>query len=204
VGTAFESPGGGSSWAAFLAQNGQAKGLGTFAGLAPETSPFSAAYAVNNAGEAVGTSGANVGGWGNHAFKTGPAGAGPLIDLGTLGGAHAAALGINSAAWVVGSSTLSGNAWDPTHAFPYQGTSMVDLNALIPPTTAWTLTSATAIDDQGRIAAYGTDVSGQTHRLLLTPGTPEGQTVPEPSAWLVFGMALAAVCWRGRWPARRA
>ena len=57
------------------------------------------------------------------------------------------------------------------HAFLYNG-SMTDLNALISPSLGWTLTYAYAVNAAGQIAGVGTNASGQTDALLLTPQIP--------------------------------
>jgi hypothetical protein len=52
---------------------------------------------------------------------------------------------------------------------------MTDLNSLLPPGSGWVLTSASEIDDAGRIAGTGTSPGGETHAFLLTPesSTPD-------------------------------
>ncbi len=61
-----------------------------------------------------------------------------------------------------------------------------NLNNYIASIPGVTLTSAVVIDDLGRIIAFGSN----GHDYLLTPnalGAPA--TVPEPSTWLIFGLA---------------
>ena len=46
---------------------------------------------------------------------------------------------------------------------------MLDLNALVDPAAGWILVHATAINDSGQIAGYGTAPYGNTRAFLLTP-----------------------------------
>ena len=79
--------------------------------------------------------------------------------------------GINDSGLVVGnSSTANANS----HAFLYDGSTMIDLNDLISPTSGWVLLNATAINNSGQIVGSGT-IDGQTNAYLLTP-------VPEPTS----------------------
>jgi len=146
--------------------------LGTFGGT------NSGAQSINDHGQIVGW--ANNAGGSQRAFST--TGTGPLKDLGTLGGLSSVAFDVNNGGQIVGFSS-TGSA---THAFLYDGTSMLDLNSLIGPGTGWTLTNAQAINDAGQIAGYGT-IGGQTHVFLLSP-------VPEPATWvsLISGGAVGA------------
>lgn len=192
VGTTFEQPGGGANWAAFGVHDGVATPIALPASLAADPEHFSAAAAVNNSGMAVGTIGSNGDSRWNHAVVTGPGGS-TWTDIGTLGGNFSSALGISNSGLVVGSSTVSPNS-SGFHAFLYDGKTMLDLNTVIPPTSGWTLLSATGVDDEGRIAVYGTDGSS-VHQLLLTPGTlPPPEPIPEPSTLALFG-AAGALAW---------
>lgn len=115
---------------------------------------------------------------------------GESINLGNLGGSVGHASALNNSNQVVGwSQTASG----VQHAFLWVNGQMQDLNLMIPPTSGIKLIDAVGIDASGRIAAYGTDASGQMDEFLLTPQvTP----APEPSTILVFGAALAALAVR--------
>jgi probable HAF family extracellular repeat protein len=53
---------------------------------------------------------------------------------------------------------------------------MTDLNALISPSSGWTLQIATAINDSGQIVGHGLNSAGQQDAFLLTP-TPEPATL---------------------------
>jgi probable HAF family extracellular repeat protein len=117
------------------------------------------------------------------AFRHNP-GPAALVDLGHLGGGESAAFGINSAGWIVGWSTLADFS---QAAFLFDGTSMLDLNALIDSSGAgWLLTDALAINRAGQIAGAGY-YEGLPRAFVLTP-------VPEPSTagFLCLGAVLIA------------
>ena len=110
-----------------------------------------------------------------------------MHDLGTLGGSYSVALGINSSGQVVGFSTTSGGV---SHAFLYDGTTMLDLNSLLAADSqGWTITEARAINDSSQIAATGRDSSGDYHALLLNPVS----SVPEPSSIVMLGLGSLAL-----------
>ncbi len=104
-----------------------------------------------------------------------------MHDLGTLPGyAYSGAAQINDLDQVVGTATATNNAETP---FIYDAAhGMVDLNALISPSSGWTLTAAGGINDLGQIAGYGT-IGGVTHTFLLTP-------VPEPSTLVLAALGM--------------
>ena len=86
-----------------------------------------------------------------------------MQDLGTLGGTNSYAYGINADGQMVGVAQISSGA---LHAFLYTGGSMQDLNSLVkglPPGVV--LSAAEAINDQGWIAANGSD----GYAYLLNP-----------------------------------
>jgi probable HAF family extracellular repeat protein len=58
---------------------------------------------------------------------------------------------------------------------------MTDLNSLIPAGSGWVLDGATAVNDAGQIAGYGT-INGAAHAFLLTPATPTGLDRPSIGA----------------------
>ncbi len=121
------------------------------------------AQAINDQGQIVGCS--NIGGDSETHAALWTLG-GELTDLGTLGGSIGVAHSINSNGVVVGYSTLPdgvrhGFIWHKAHP-------MRDLNSLIEDGSAWTITEANCINDNGWIAATATD-GGATHAVLLLP-----------------------------------
>lgn len=103
----------------------------------------------------------------------------------------AVALGINSAGQIVGWSA----AGDDMHAFLTTGGGRpIDLNAVLPPSTGWTLISATGINDAGQVVGYGRDGTGTGRYFLLTPNA-----VPEPGVLVLAGLVIPAVFVRRLW-----
>src|SRR5207249_2235370 len=98
-----------------------------------------------------------------HAFRLSN---GTMTDLGTLGHFYSWGLAINNSGTVVGRATIPDNS---EHAFISTNRGrMQDLNTMIPAGSGWVLAEATAINDAGQIAGYGT-VNGEEHAFLLTP-----------------------------------
>jgi probable HAF family extracellular repeat protein len=118
---------------------------------------------VNDAGQIVGFSW-NLDGEKHAVLWSGAVG----TDLGTLGGDQSVAYGINDSGQIVGASTTS----TTTHAFLYDGGTMIDLNDLLPPNSGWELTEARAINDYGQIAGWGY-IGGNTRGFLMTPDADE-------------------------------
>ena len=94
--------------------------------------------------------------------------------------------GINDSGDVVGRSGIQdGTYGGDVHAFLKEsGQPMIDLNTLIPADSGWTISSATAINNDGQIAANGYQDGGGTHALLLTPTSdnPPPADTEAPSA----------------------
>jgi probable HAF family extracellular repeat protein len=106
-------------------------------------------------------------------------------NLGTLEDLGARPNGVNDQGSVVG---FSPNRSPPTlSAFIYQNGVITNLDSFINPSSGWTLTNATGINDSGEIVGVGM-LDGVQHGFLLTP-------TPEPSS-------LAAVLC-GLWFIRR-
>jgi probable HAF family extracellular repeat protein len=125
---------------------------------------------INDAGEVVGLAGLpapcpGTSNWWQQAFlwKNGV-----MMDLGAVAGTpNSTAAFINSKTQIVGFSwSCDGSV---VNASLWENGSMADLNTLIPPSSPFHLYSASFIDDQGEIAAYGLLAKGNTHALLLIP-----------------------------------
>ncbi len=116
------------------------------------------AHGINGSGEVVGE------GWltssSFHAFLYS---GGRMVDLG--GGYQATASAINDAGQIVGNPFRPGK-----HVgFIYRNGVLVDLNALIPSNSGFTITDANGINDSGQILCTATNTSGNAHAVLLTP-----------------------------------
>jgi len=168
---------GGATHAA-LWLNGSVTDLGTLATNAPCPSgmpPFSAAYGANTLGDVVGISDTNSlrpqqFQLQSHAFLWN---SGVMHDLGTLAGSDysSGAWGVNDSHEIVGTSdairTSDGQLL--TRAFLYANGTLLDLSFLLVNAPSIRLTSATAIDCQGNIAAVGSDLNNvdSIHEYLL-------------------------------------
>lgn len=123
---------------------------------------YSAALAINDAGQVVGYSSTAEGG--SHAFITGPNGMG-MRDLGTLGGGSSAAYGINNIGQVAGYSVTNAGS---RHAFVTgpDGMGMRDLD-----TSGGYWSSADGINDAGQVV--GSFYIGAATRHVFLTG-PDG------------------------------
>ena len=139
----------------FLWRDGQMIDLGSLGGWSGH------AYALNETGKVVGWS-MMIPNSVSHAFLWSE---GTLIDLGSLGGNYSAAFGINNLGQIVGASTRPDGV---QAAFLWNGIKIVDLNTRIPSAPEWFLSSASAINDDGRIAGIGV-LNGEIHAMRLTP-----------------------------------
>jgi probable HAF family extracellular repeat protein len=133
---------------------------------------FSEGYAINASGQVAGysytASYSITNGGSYHAFVT-DATTQVLTDLGTLGGAASEASAINASGQVVGWSNTASGTQD---GFLYTNGQMLDLNSLLDASdaAAYTISGATAINDNGQIVANGTSIAtGQIVALLLNP-----------------------------------
>jgi probable HAF family extracellular repeat protein len=102
---------------------------------------------------------------------------GAMSDLGTLGGPFSAAYGINDIGHVVGYALTQSFA---QRAVVWRGSTIHDLNDLIPADSGWELREARAINTAGQIVGTGI-LGGENRAFLLTPAgdvTPPLLVVP--------------------------
>ncbi len=159
---------------AFSYSNNMMTDLGTLPGGGQ-----SQANAVNDSGVIVGQSQEMVGSALYIRAFVCSNGPGSMQDLGTFGGFHSFAYGINSAGRIVGEAQDSNNV---SRAFLYDGSKLIDLNNFIPPGLGWTnLEAAVGINDAGQIAGYGQFADGVYHAFLLTPAGPLTVTITNPA-----------------------
>lgn len=125
------------------------------------------ARGINNAGWVVG--------WGlrngveqAYLFK-----AGEVTELGTLPDTtNSYALGINNLNQVVGGTDKNDGI---SQAFLWDGTSLVNLNSLLPDNSGWDLREARGINDAGQIVGWGL-INGEEHAFLLSPQMKNTET----------------------------
>lgn len=115
-----------------------------------------------------------------------------LAKLGQAGGTRlfaGSAFGLNAAGDVVGAD------FDAGLAMLYRGGTAYDLNQLVGAGLGdYKLTQARAIDEQGRIVAFGVDANGNERAFLLSPAEtdpePPQNPVPAPASLLLVATAL--------------
>ncbi len=167
---------GGAQQHAFLWEDGQMNGIGTFGGV------ISKAYGINNSTIIVGTSQYPGGGF-THAYRWKVDWVPQMQDLGTFGGMNSVARAINSFGAIVGDAEYANGT---SRAFIYQNDTMIDLNTLIPAESPWVLETAYGINDRGQIIGWGTRNGETGHSFLLTRRqmrpTPPGTGTPIPPA----------------------
>jgi len=121
-------------------------------------------------------------------------GLGPLTSadlIGTLGGNHSHAYGINDLGEVVGDSQIIPNT-ATLHGFLYENGQMLDLNDLVD-ASPMVISSGLGINDNGWIIATGTS-AGTSYAMLLRPIV----SVPEPSVAILTVAGLGLIGLGGR------
>ena len=148
-----------ASHAAFFS-NGSAVDLGTL----KDSRFFSRANGINASGQVVGSSSDKLDGDNSRAFIV-SAPSGTMVDLGTLGGAHAQALGINDSGFVTGNAqTISPGSSGSTRAFLWDATTgMRDLGTL-----DGDFSYGTSINAQNHVVGYSTinNYDNRVHAFL--------------------------------------
>ena len=147
------------------------------------------AVAINDVGQIVGSSMTSSSA--THAVLWSSEGS--IQDLGTLGGTNSAAIDINDAGLVIGSSQIAGDA--ATHFFLWSAvTGMVDLNTLI----GVPLESIVEINDENQMIGTYETPGGETHAFLYTPGSELddlgtlGGSTSVPTGLNVFGQVVGS------------
>ena len=98
---------------------------------------------------------------------------GTITDLGTLPGYESSkAEGIDSAGDIVGQAFDASATNSTNRAVLWQNGKMIDLTDLLPSTSGWVLTDATAINDQGQIVGQGTELGRIAGYILTLGSTP--------------------------------
>ncbi|MFM9959195.1 MAG: dockerin type I domain-containing protein [Phycisphaerales bacterium] len=144
--------------------NSAAQNIGTLG------ASFSYAVDVNDFGEVVGNSREQFGAV-DLPFRWRDT-TGVMVSLGTLRGVGAFAQAINNRGQIVGHDAISSSSASTDRAFIINpGGTMTDLNTLIPATSGWTLTRATAINNAGVIVGVGR-FQNQEQAFILTPDSP--------------------------------
>jgi probable HAF family extracellular repeat protein len=121
------------------------------------------ARAINNNNQVVGSSDYSVNNIFQHAFLYSN---GQLRDINGFNAPQSFAYDINDAGSIVGNINLT-TFGDP-RAFVHDGTTMRNLNSLIPQNSGWILQEARGINNAGQIVGRGT-FNNQLRAFLLTP-----------------------------------
>jgi len=157
--------GNGTTAGAFLYSNGKMVSLGV-----PPGATSSYANAINGTGQIAGVI----------YLASGPSHAalysnGVWTDLGAFpGAAGTSATGINTANQIVGTAVFPVKSYHPFRpgkhvGFIYRNGVLVDLNALIPANSGFTITDAAGINDSGQILCTATNTAASAHAVLLNP-----------------------------------
>ena len=168
--TGINDPGAivGGNGHAFLLVDGAYRDLGTLPG-----GDWSAAYAVNNAGEAAGYGNIAPGVFRAFLWTS----SGGLTELGTFGGRNSYAAGINNSGEAVGNAGLA-NGYE--HAFLAVGAVMTDLGTL-----GGESSYAYGINDNGSVVGYSSLPDGQTQAFVYVNGVMMNLNalIPSGSGW---------------------
>ncbi|HEX8369860.1 MAG TPA: Ig-like domain-containing protein, partial [Pyrinomonadaceae bacterium] len=141
------------------------------------------ARAINNNNQVVGSADYSLNNIFQHAFLYSN---GQLRDINDFNAPQSFAYDINDAGLIVGNINLT-TFGDP-RAFVHDGTTMRNLNSLIPQNSGWVLQEARAINNNGQIVGKGT-INNQTHAFLLNPN---GSQNAPPSIQIVSPAASSS------------
>lgn len=132
---------------------------------------YSYAYDINNPGQVVGQYDTTNG---KHAFLYD---GNVMTDLGTLGGKHSSAKGINNFGQVIGSSLTQS---EESHAFLYSNGAMHDLSTL-----GGTYAEAFSINDNSQIVGCSVTTSGKQHAFIYHDAimTDLNELIAQDSDW---------------------
>ncbi len=168
--------GGGANFA-YVVNSGIMTNFGTLAGGGPAHG-----YGMNNQGDVVGAADFSF----PSAYDLIVYHNGTLLDLGRAAPtADTYGYDINATGQIVGEYRYTSMSGLVDQGFLYENGSFTDMDSLpIINLGTWHDIFATAINDNGQIAGWGTDGTGRTHALLISP-------VPEPAAF-AFGVTLTA------------
>jgi probable HAF family extracellular repeat protein len=159
----------GSNGQAFVVVDGQVQSLATLSGL-----EWSAAYGINDAGEAVGDGELSNGTFRGLIWSPD----GTVVLLGTLGGASSQATGVNSNGEVVGFASLASGY---QHAFSMVDDMMIDLGTLGGSSYAY------GINSSGEIVGYSYLTDGAQDAFLYVNGSmlDLNSLLPANSGWVL-------------------
>ena len=124
----------------------------------------SGAYAINNLGQVAGTAQAWIPQNNAWTYRAAVWNGATATDLGTLGGSHSTANGINDSGQVVGWSEMSGDV--TRHAFLWNSGTLTDLGTL---GGSWSY--ASAINSSGQVAGWANTSGDVNYRATVWNGT---------------------------------
>jgi probable HAF family extracellular repeat protein len=159
----------GSNGQAFVVVDGQVQSLATLSGI-----EWSAAYGINDAGEAVGDGELANGTFRGLIWSPG----GSAVLLGTLGGASSQATDVNDSGEVVGFASLASGY---QHAFSMTGGAMIDLGTLGGSSYAY------GVNDSGQVVGYSYLAGGAQDAFLYYDGSmlDLNSLLPANSGWVL-------------------
>jgi len=176
---------------AYLYTNGVTQDLGSLGGQG--STGGSAATAINDAGQIVGTSYTSSLTWDGFLYSNGT-----MLDLGSFGGADTEALAINNAGTVVGYSDIANpSSGTGMSAFLYSNGTLTDLDALLGGTHN---TSANGVNDAGTIVGTAL-TAGLTTGFVYSNGSVTKIPNSEANAINDAGQVVGGMSFSAGWRA---